>query len=177
MDRRRPIQAGIDAGGADDDEATVAAERFRDAFARWAATVTIVALRDGTGRVHATTVSSFAPLSARPPLVAICLGAGAQVLPFAETGSRLGVSLLPEDGSRWASIFADSFPVRAPDWVGEEAPLVPDAVAALACTVRAVHATEGGSRVVVAHVDDIELGERERPLLYWQRGYRRLAGE
>lgn len=175
MGKRRPIQAGIDAGGPSDDEAAVAAERFREVFSRWAATVTIVAALDDDGRVHATTVSSFAPVSARPPLLVVSLGAGAQVLAFVDVGGRLGISMLGEDQSRWASIFADSFPVRAPEWTDGPVPLIPDVVAGLACTVQAVHPTEGGSRVVVCRVDDIELGDRERPLLYWQRAYRTLA--
>lgn len=176
MDERRPIRADIDAGGPED-EASVAADRFREAMARWAATVTLVAVRGEDGRVHATTVSSFAPLSADPPLVVVCLGAGAQVLPFAAEGERVGVSLLPEDESRWATIYADPYPVRAPDWTPGPAPLLPGAVAALSCTVDAVHPADGGSRVLVCRVDGIELGDDERPLLYWLRAYRRLAEE
>lgn len=177
MDKRRPIQADIEAGDRATDEASVAADRFREAFARWAATVTVVAVRGREGRIHATTVSSFAPVSARPPLVVICLGGGAQVLPFLEPGARVGVSVLTEGQSRWASVYADSFPVRAPDWSEGDAPLIPDAVASIRCTVRAIHPTEGGSRIVVCHVDHVELGDDERPLLYWQRGYRRLDEE
>jgi flavin reductase (DIM6/NTAB) family NADH-FMN oxidoreductase RutF len=175
VNERRPIQADIRAGG-DDDAASVAADRFREAFSRWAASVTIVAVRDD-GAVHATTVTSFAPVSARPPMIIICLGPTAQALPFAEIGAKLGVSVLSEDQRQWASIFADSFPVRAPDWSGGEAPLIPDAVAALTCSVRAVHPTEGGSRLVLCQVDDIELGDRDRPLVYWRRGYRGLGAD
>lgn len=173
MDKRRPIQPEIDDGRAAG-ESAVSAERFREAFARWAATVTLVAARDDRDKVHATTVSSFAPLSAEPPLVVVCLGPSAQVLPYAQESDRVGVSLLPEGESRWASIYADSFAVRAPDWSPGPAPLLPGAVVGLRCTVQAVHPAEGGSRVLVCRVDDIELGDEERPLLYWERGYRRL---
>lgn len=176
MDKRRPVQADFGAG-APENRPDAASDRFREAMARWAATVTLVAARDGDGRVHATTVSSFAPLSADPPLVVVCLGAGAQVLPFAAEGGRLGVSLLAEDQSRWATIYADPYPVRAPEWTSGPAPLLPDAVAALSCTVRAVHPTDAGSRVLICRVDAIERGDGERPLLYWRRGYRRLAAE
>lgn len=177
MDKRRPIEADVDVGRPGTHEGTVEADRFRDAFARWAATVTIVAARDDDGGVHATTVSSFTPISARPPLVAICLGSGAQVLPWAQPRDRIGVSVLAEDQAKWASIFTDSFPVGRPTWTGGETPLLPDAVASFGCTVRAVHPTEGGSRVLVCQVDAIELGDLDRPLLYWQRGYRKLGGE
>lgn len=176
MDNRRPIQPEID-GGRPGEAATVSADRFREALSRWAATVTLVAARDAQDRVHATTVSSFAPLSAEPPLVVVCLGASAQVLPYAEEGGAVGVSLLPEGASGWATIYADSFAVRAPDWSAGPAPLLPGAVAGLRCTVQAVHPAEGGSRVLVCRVEDIELGDEDRPLLYWERGYRRLGGE
>lgn len=176
MDDRRPIQPEID-DGRPGEAAGVSAERFRQALARWAATVTLVAARDARDRVHATTVSSFAPLSAEPPLVVVCLGPGAQVLPYAEEGDAVGVSVLPEGASRWATIYADAFAVRAPDWSAGPAPLLPGAVAGLRCTVQAVHPAEGGSRVLVCRVDDIELGDEDRPLLYWERGYRRLDGE
>lgn len=176
MDERRPIQAGIDAGRPEDEPAG-GAERFREALARWAATVTLVAARGDDGRVHATTVSSFAPLSAEPPLVVVCLGAGAQVLPFAGEGKQVGVSLLAEDQSRWATVYADSFAVRAPEWTPGPAPVVPGAVATLSCTVEAVHPAAGGSRVLVLGVDAIAPGDAERPLIYWRRAYRRLADE
>jgi flavin reductase (DIM6/NTAB) family NADH-FMN oxidoreductase RutF len=175
MDKRRPIQPRIDAGR--DDDGSVSADRFREALARWAATVTLVAARDDRDRVHATTVSSFAPLSAEPPLVVVCLGPTAQVLPYATEGDAVGVSLLPEGESRWATIYADAFAVRTPEWSAGGAPLLPSAVAGLRCTVQAVHSAEGGSRVLVCGVDDIELGDEDRPLLYWERGYRRLDRE
>jgi hypothetical protein len=43
--------------------------------------------------------------------------------------------------------------------------------------VRAVHAADGGGRIVLCHVDDIELGDRDRPLVYWRREYRGLAAD
>lgn len=176
MDNRRPIQPEID-DGRPGEAATVSVDRFREALSRWAATVTLVAARDAQDRVHATTVSSFAPLSAEPPLVVVCLGPSAQVLPYAKEGGAVGVSLLSEGASGWATIYADSFAVRAPDWSAGPAPLLPGAVAGLRCTVQAVHPAEGGSRVLVCRVEDIELGDENRPLLYWERGYRRLGGE
>lgn len=174
MSERRTIRPHVGAGGTEPDEITIEAERFREAFARWAASVTLVAVRGEGGKVHATTVSSFAPVSARPPMLVLSLGAGAQVLPFIAEGEGLGISLLREDQSSWASIFADSFPVRSPEWTEGTVPTVPGSVAAFDCTVVEVHPVEGGSRVVVCRVEAIELGEEDRPLMYWKRAYRRL---
>lgn len=174
MEKRRPIQAGIDAGGPRDDSETVA-DHFREAMSRWAATVTIFTVRDpDDGAVHATTVTSFAPVSADPPGVVVSLSPSAQALPFVDVGRQAGISLLAEGQAKLASTFADSYPVGSPPWPAEGAPLVEGAAAALACTVEAIHPTVGGARIVVCRVEGIELGDEVRPLLYWQRAYGRL---
>lgn len=174
MSEKRRIGSDVHAGRAEAEGPGVTAARFREVFGRWASTVTIVAVRDDDAAVHATTVSSFAPVSAQPPLVVIAFGAGAQVLPWVRPGAVLGVSLLREDQSRWASIFADSLPVASPKWSEGPVPRVPGAVAELSCSVREVHETLGGSRLVVCSLEDAALGEDDRPLLYWQRAYRKL---
>ena len=152
--------------------AGVEEKAFRDAMAEWASTVTVVAVRDPDGgRVHATTVSSFMPVSSDPPEVVVSLNPNAQALPFVREGGALGISLLKEGQSRWAQVFADSFPVGPKPWAESGVPTVPGAVVALECAVRAVHATEGGSRLVVARVVGVTAGGNDRPLLYWRRGY------
>lgn len=160
---------GPDPKGVDD-------QTFRDAMADWASTVTVVAVRDrDDGRVRATTVSSFAPISSDPPEVVVSLNPNAQALPFVREGGSLGISLLAEGQTRWARVFADPFPVGPMPWTGDGTPVIPGAIVALECTVRAVHATEGGSRLVVARVVGITGDGSDRPLLYWQRGYHRLG--
>ncbi|MEX2467160.1 MAG: flavin reductase family protein [Gemmatimonadota bacterium] len=147
-------------------------------MANWASTVTVVAIRDpGDGRVRATTVSSFAPVSLEPPEVVVSLNPNAQVLPFVREGGALGISLLAEDQQRWGKIFADSFPVGPMPWAAEGVPTIPDAIAALECRVVAIHATDGGSRLVVARVGRIVPGEGDRPLLYWRRAYHGLTDD
>lgn len=141
-------------------------------MARWAATVTVVAVRDEESRtVHATTATSFAPVAADPPLVVVALGPGAQVLPFLNVGGRVGVSVLAEGQKRWATVFADPFPVASPEWPDAGTPVLPGAVAALSCTVRSLEHTDGGATLVLCGVDEATLGEADRPLLYWNRTY------
>lgn len=174
MSEKRRVGADVHAGRAGEPGAGVTAARFREAFGRWAATVTIVAVREDDGAVHATTVSSFAPVSADPPVVVIAFGAGAQVLPWVKVGAPVGVSVLREDQGRWASIFADSLPVASPKWSEGPAPVIPGSVTELACRVEALHETGGGSRLVVCVLEEVTLGEDDRPLLYWQRAYRKM---
>ena len=156
----------------------VADDVFRNAMAEWASTVTVVAVRDpDDGRVHATTVSSFAPVSSDPPEVVVALNANAQALPFVREGRALGISLLAESQTRWARVFADPFPVGPMPWAEQGVPLIPGAVLALECAAVGVHATEGGSRLVVARVVGATVGGDDPPLLYWRRGYHRLADD
>lgn len=170
--KRRPIEADIRAGRDDDEPAGAREEAFREALSRWATGVTIVAVRDG-GRVHATTVSSFASVSARPPLVLVALGAGAQVLPFLKEGTRFAVSVLAADQRRLASVFADSFPVGPSPFPDEGLPVIPDAHATLVCAVRSILPVES-ARVVVGLVEEARAGDPGGPLLHYHRGYREL---
>ena len=172
---RHPIQAHIDADRTDETSTPgISEDAFKDALSRWAATVTIVAVRDGT-RVHATTVSSFMPVSADPPLVLISLGAGAQVLPWLDPGAPFAVSLLAEDQRRLASVFADSYPVGPSPFADDGPPLVEGASTGLICTVRTVIPTEAGARLVLGRVESAVTTTGKGPLLYYGRGYRGLG--
>lgn len=148
---------------------------FREAMANWASSVLLCATRDASqGRVIATTATSFAPVAASPPTVLVSLSPNAQVLPFVEPGRPLGLSVLEERQGRWASVFADSFPVGTPDWEGEHAPVLPGACIGLECTVGSVHEAAGAARLVVGRV--VAVHERPgRPLLYHRRRYTRLS--
>lgn len=174
----RPIEARIDAGREEDEPRGpgVAPDDFRDALAHWASTVTVVAARDGSD-VYATTVTSFFPVSADPPLVAVSLGTGAQVLPWLDPGARFAVSFLAEGQSRLASTFADSFPVGPSPFPPGGDPVVAGAVAGLICSVREMHVTEGDARLVLGRVEATVEGEGDGPLLYHRRTYRKLADE
>ncbi|HKJ92175.1 MAG TPA: flavin reductase family protein [Longimicrobiales bacterium] len=162
--------------GAEPAEPGVSRDAFREALSHWSSTVTIVAVREGA-RVYATTVTSFIPVSAEPPLVAISLGPNAQVLPWLQPGARFAVSLLGEDQRRLAAAHADSFPVGPSPFPDEGDPVVAGCVAALSCAVDAVHEAGGGARIVVARVEAVVEGTGGPPLLYHRRAYRRHAEE
>jgi flavin reductase (DIM6/NTAB) family NADH-FMN oxidoreductase RutF len=154
----------------------VAAAAFREALSHWASSVTLVAVRD-EAQVHATTVTSFFPVSAEPPLVAVSLGAGAQVLPWLDPGTRFAVSILAADQAGLAVRYADPFPVGPPPFPAEGDPVVEGAVAALVCEVVALHPTEGGARLVLARVVATPPVEGGLPLLRHRRRYASLDPE
>lgn len=154
---------------------TLDPERFKEILRQWAATVGVAAVRDG-GKVHGTTITSFTPVNADPPLVLISLGANAQVLPFLQEGSPFVVSLLSEDQGRIAAVYADSFPVGPPPFSDDGPPEVEGALATLHCRVNTLIAVEGANRLVLAWVDGGRVDAGRRPLLWHRRGTARLAG-
>jgi flavin reductase (NADH) len=174
----RPIDPHVDPGRGGDPPLRqgVGREAFREALSHWASTVTVVAARDGDD-VHATTVTSFFPVSLDPPLVAVSLGPNAQVLPWLEEGARFVVSFLDEGQRALASRYTDSYPVGPSPFPTAGDPVVEGAVGALVCTVRDVHETEGRSRLVIGRVEAVTTGTGEAPLIYYRRGYRGLSPE
>jgi len=98
----------------------------------------------------------------------------AAVLPFLEVGARFAVSILAEGQRRVASLFADAAPLGRAAVAAEGDPVVEGALAALACTVQAVH-PGGDHRIVVGAVERVVLGPAGSPLLYYDRDYRRLG--
>ena len=169
----RPIQASIrtrddDAGG----EGAVSAAEYRAAMAFWATGVAVVAARDDD-HVEAITATAFSPLSADPPLVLVCIHNDAAVLYVMEDAGRFTVSLLPADGRREASAFAQRLPLE-PSPFSEGDPVMDRALVSLVCRLAETH-PGGDHRIVVGQVERIVTGAEADPLLYYDREYRALG--
>ncbi|HEX6308194.1 MAG TPA: flavin reductase family protein [Longimicrobiales bacterium] len=147
------------------------AARFRDALARWASGVTIIAFRTDE-RVVATTVSAFTSLSAEPPLILIALGPNATVRPFLQIGRPFTVNILAAEQRRLATIYADPFPVGPEPFPAAGDPVIAGSLASLRCTVERV-ADGGDHAIVIARVDDAEWRDGA-PLIRYKRRYRVL---
>lgn len=178
MTDRHPIDADVDPRGREAPPGprppVVDADTFRDALARWASTVTLVAVRD-EGKVYATTVTSFAPVTADPPDIVVALGPNAQVLPFLVEGSRFVVNLLAEDQAGLASRYADSYPVGPDPFPAGGDPVMSGATTSLICRTVKVHPTDADARLVVGRIERVIEGSGGSPLLWYDRGPRRLA--
>ncbi|MGH7481133.1 MAG: flavin reductase family protein [Longimicrobiales bacterium] len=166
----RPIEAQIrSAGGRDDQGERV----LRDAFARWATGVTIVAARHAAG-VQGLTVSAFTPVSLDPPLLLVSIYGDAPVLAHIQEAARFVVNVLDESQRGAASRFSDRFPVGAMPFPSSGDPVLEGALASFVCDVDSVHEA-GTHRLVVGLVRRVVLGGEGRPLLYYERAYRGLA--
>jgi flavin reductase (DIM6/NTAB) family NADH-FMN oxidoreductase RutF len=157
----------------------ISSEEFRNALRHFPAGVTIVAVRAGE-ETHGLTVSAFASISPQPPLVMVIVDHRHRAYRLLETeGAVFSVNILRHDQVELSNRFAwvkdeDRFAVG--DWREAEtgAPVLGDALAWMDCTIEGRYAAEtntiSGGRVEAAHVPRPD----EAPLLYWNRGYRRL---
>lgn len=169
---RRPIDPRVSPAPLGEDRRR---DALRAAFANWASGVAVVSARDDDGRVYAMTVAAFTPVSVDPPLVLVCIHNDAPLASLLDEGVRCAVSILSEGQKRAATTFADRFAVPGDLLTDENVPTVADAAATLVGAVEQVH--DGGDhRIVVIAVETAltEAGDLQ-PLVYWARGYRRLA--
>ena len=168
---------------------TISSDQFRGLLRCFAAGVTVVTARRGERR-HGLTVSSFASVSTDPPLVAVILGKSSSIHPLladdgaGEPPAAFAVNILAEDQAEISQRFAyapeeERFAVRAGErgWTSAAtgAPILADALAWLDCAVVDRH--PAGTHVI--YVGRVEAGRvvrpEARPLVYWDRDYRRLA--
>jgi len=176
---RRPIDPRVGSRAHDGAAAadTAAADALRAAFSHWATGVAVVTARDDDGHVYAMTVAALTPVSVEPPLVLTCIHNDAPLASVLVPGMRCAISILGEGQKRAATTFADRFAVPGGLLIDEDAaPVVADAAATLIGRVGDVH--DGGDhRIVVVRVERVRVDDDAKPLLYWQREYRRLQPE
>lgn len=144
---------------------------FREVMAGVCTPVCVVtALADG--RPHGTTVSAFASLSLRPPMVLVALDRESDLLALIRARYRFGVNVLASSQARLAAGFArkgrDKFAGVA--WrLDHGLPRLEGATGWLACDVGSL--VPGGDHIVA--LGHVRIAERSggAPLTYHQRRY------
>ncbi|HEV8632041.1 MAG TPA: flavin reductase family protein [Thermoanaerobaculia bacterium] len=158
----------------------VRSEAFRDAMRHLPAGVTVVTVRAGE-QVHGLTVSAFCSVSPDPPLVAVVIDNRHTAYPLLQQeGAVFAVNILHQDQVELSNRFAwlkDEDRFGAGDWrpAVTGAPVLGDALAWLDCVVRERYAA-GTHTVYIGEVRASGVPRPdEPPLLYWNRGYRKLT--
>lgn len=146
-------------------------DAFREVMARVCTPVTVVTAMTGD-RPHGTTVSAFASLSMRPPMVLISLDAGSDLLVHVRAGRRFGVNVLSSPQSALATAFARKGAAKFEGvaWVSKHGlPYLVGASGWLACEVS--NLVPGGDHMIVLGTvvaAEIAAGD---PLTYYARAF------
>lgn len=160
----------------------IRSQAFRDALRHFPAGVTIVTMIDpDDGSRHGLTVSAFASISPSPPLIMVAIDHRSSAHDIMQKPDAVfAVNILAEDNMDLSNRFAwvkdqDRFAEGA--WTTAEtgAPVLEDALAWLDCTIYERHPA-GTHTIYVGEVKaSAVMRPDEAPLIYWNRGYRRLG--
>lgn len=159
---------------------SVSSEKFRDALRHFPSGVTIVTVRSGEVR-HGLTVSAFASVSPDPPLILIMVDHRHRAYELLEEeGASFAVNVLAHDQIELSNRFAwvkdeDRFAMGEWTKAATGAPVLETALAWMDCTIHS--RLPAGSHTI--YVGEVQASEVERademPLVYWNRGYRKLV--
>lgn len=157
----------------------ISSDAFRDALRHFPIGVTVVTIRSGD-ETHGLTVSSFASVSLDPPLITIMVDHRHFAHELLERpGSIFAVNILAEEHrelSEWFAHAQEGERFAAGRWTVAKggAPVLEDALVWLECSVFSRH-TAGTHTLYVGLVEASFVPRPGgRPLVYWNRGYRRL---
>lgn len=158
---------------------SIGSEAFRDVLRHFPAGVTIVTVKAGDV-VHGLTVSAFSSVSPDPPLVSVMIDHRHRAYELLESGDAVfAVNILGEEQVELSNRFAwvkDEDRFKEGEWqtAVTGAPVLADALAWLDCTLY-TRAAAGTHSIYVGEVQASAVPRSgEAPLVYWNRGYRRL---
>lgn len=144
---------------------------FRDAMGKFATGVTVL-LTENEGEVHGMTANGFMSVSLDPKLVVISIGHKARFLEKVSASKTYTVNILASDQENYSRHFAGR---PNEDVVFDrlaEQPVLPGAIAQVACDVVAEH-VEGDHTLFIGKVRDIQVTDGD-PLLFFGGQYRTL---
>jgi flavin reductase (DIM6/NTAB) family NADH-FMN oxidoreductase RutF len=156
---------------------TIDPDSFRSILGRFASGITVVTARDATGRDVGMTVSAFASVSLRPPLVSVCIDHAASMYEALRGGERFAVNILASDQEALSRRFAAIESAHRFDGIGYQRGesglvLLDDALAHIECLLVAQY--ESGDHTLFIGEVERATARDARPLLYYRGGYAHL---
>ena len=151
--------------------------RFRQLLGRFATGVTVLTVRDPSGRPCGMTASSLASVSLEPPLVSVCIDHEAELHDLIAAASEFVVNVLESGQEELARRFSLTHDDRF-DGVGyhlgpDGQVLLDGALAHIECERFAAY-PGGDHTIIVGRVAGGDTREG-RPLVYFRGGYTALA--
>jgi flavin reductase (DIM6/NTAB) family NADH-FMN oxidoreductase RutF len=149
--------------------------RFRQALGHFASGVTVVTTAHD-GHLYGMTVSSFASLSLKPPLILICVENALTTRTAISESGQFAVNILEKRQEHLSRRFAtrDNDKFVGVAWHSSRfgLPVLEGALAVIECQLRDTF-SGGDHTIFVGEVLDAEIGQGS-PLLYYRRGYHEL---
>jgi flavin reductase (DIM6/NTAB) family NADH-FMN oxidoreductase RutF len=153
---------------------------LRAAMRNWATGVTVVTATYESQRAGAT-VSSFTSITLDPPMILVCLNKTTYVHDLIRHSAAYGVSLLAHDQEALSNRFAglesnvtDRFEGVTTHTLETGSPLLGGAIAWLDCRLEQALGI-GTHTVYVGSVVGVQVNSDAMPLVYFNRGYKRLS--
>lgn len=148
---------------------------FRTAMGKFATGVTVIATEVGD-EVHGMTANAFMSVSLDPKLIVISVREQARILSMLQQSKIFSVNILSEDQQEISMVFAGQLKDKQVVFDRLDGkPVVPEAIAQIACEVCAEH-VEGDHTLFIGKVTDIHLEDKE-PLLFFNGQYRSLLAQ
>ena len=156
----------------------VSKDDFRGGMARFATGVTIVTTLDHQGNLHGMTANSFTSISLTPPLALVCVDFRTHTHNYIKALGAFGVNILSQEQEEIGGYFA-----RKPqDRLGTPfqhhlsdmgLPVIEGSMAYFGCRVVDAH-VHGDHTIYIGSVDEMDLGNKANPLLYYESRFTRL---
>jgi len=156
--------------------------QMREVMGHFATGVSVVTARDGEGAPVGTTANAISSVSLDPPLLLACLARSSETLAAIRENGRFAVNVLAADQRHHSDRFArkgGAVGVHEVDFDDHEhgVPVLPGALATIACAVESIHPA-GDHEIVVGlahHLEHREPGAR--PLLFYRGSYSQIQIE
>ena len=160
----------------------ISSEDFRDVLRHFPSGATVVTIKPyGSDEVHGLTISAFASVSPDPPLILISIDHRASAYQLMETaGTTFAINILGHDQIELSNRFAwlkDEDRFAEGDWstAVTGSPILTDALAWMDCTIYSRFSV-GSHTIYIGEVQASGVPRPDvKPLVYWNRGYRKLV--
>ena len=156
----------------------VSKDDFRGGMSRFATGVTIVTTLDHQGNLHGMTANSFTSVSLTPPLALVCVDFKTHTHNYIKALGAFGVNILSQDQEEIGGYFArkpqDRLGAPFQHHLSEMGlPVIEGSMAYFGCRVVDAH-VHGDHTIYIGSVDEIALGNKANPLLYYESRFTRL---
>ncbi len=150
-------------------------EALKNTFRNHASGVAVITMLDESGKPIGFTATSMTSLGANPPLASFNVSSGSSSWPALCKTTWVAIHTLGEANQALAEKMAADHTKRFSDddWdFGTKGlPIFKEVTSVLIAGIREIHAVENNAVVIVDVIDGL-VGVEQRPLIYFQRGYR-----